>query len=146
VNSKQEQRRELWRQGIAEQEKSGRPVSVFCRDQSLSEATFFAWRQRLKVRETPVSFGLVETKAVAEPVPPVELLVISGERLRIPRAHRRISSHLTVQGLPNLRQARTPAASQRWNAPIETSGNCSTSSSAHSTVCVRMPSTKSFST
>jgi hypothetical protein len=84
VNSKQEQRRELWRQRIAEQEKSGRPVSVFCREQSLSEATFFAWWQRLKIQETPVSFALVETKAAAEPAPPIELILTSGERLRIP--------------------------------------------------------------
>jgi hypothetical protein len=85
VNSKQVQRREVWRQRIAEQEKSGRPVSVFCREQSLSEATFFAWRQRLKIQETPVSFALVEAKAVAEPpAPPIELLLTSGERLRIP--------------------------------------------------------------
>jgi hypothetical protein len=84
VNSKQEQRRELWRQRIFEQEKSGRPVSVFCREQSLSEATFFAWRQRLKIEETPVSFALVEAKTAAEPVPPIELLLTSGERLRIP--------------------------------------------------------------
>jgi hypothetical protein len=77
------QRRELWRQRIAEQEKSGRPLSVFCREQSLSEATFFAWRQRLKIQETPVSFALVETKAAAEPVPPIELLLTSGELLRI---------------------------------------------------------------
>ena len=74
MNSKQVQRRELWRQRIAEQEKSGRPVSVFCREQSLSEATFFAWRQRLKTQESPVSFALVETKAAAEPAPPVELI------------------------------------------------------------------------
>ena len=84
MNNKQVQRRELWRQRIAEQEKSGRPVSVFCREQSLSEATFFAWRQRLKIQETPVSFALVETKAAAEPAPPIELLLTSGERLRIP--------------------------------------------------------------
>ena len=83
MNSKQVQRRELWRQRIAEQEKSGRPLSVFCREQSLSEATFFAWRQRLKIQETPVSFALVETKAAAEPVPPIELLLTSGELLRI---------------------------------------------------------------
>jgi hypothetical protein len=84
VNSKQAQRRELWRQRIAEQEKSGRPVSAFCREHSLSEATFSAWRQRLKIQETPVSFALVEAKAAAEPVQPIELILTSGERLRIP--------------------------------------------------------------
>ena len=84
MNSKQLQRREVWRQRIADQEKSGRPVSVFCREQSLSEATFFAWRQRLKNQETPVSFALVETKAAAETAPPIELILTSGELLRIP--------------------------------------------------------------
>jgi hypothetical protein len=84
VNSKQVQRRDLWRQRIAEQEKSGRPVRVFCREQSLSEATFFAWRQRLKIQETPVSFALVEAKVAAEPAPPIELILNSGELLRIP--------------------------------------------------------------
>ena len=83
MNSKQVQRRELWRQRLAEQEKSGRLVSVFCREQSLNEATFYAWRKRL-IQETPVSFALVETKAAAEPAPPNELLLTGGERLRIP--------------------------------------------------------------
>ena len=84
MNNKQVQRRDLWRQRIAEQEKSGRPVRVFCREQSLSEATFFAWRQRLKIQETAVSFALVETKAAAETTPPIELILTGGERLRIP--------------------------------------------------------------
>jgi len=99
VNGKQVQRRELWRQRIAEQEKSGRPVSVFCREQSLSEATFFAWRQRLKVQETPVSFALVEPmepKAAAETAPPIELILNSGERLRIPCDASMLKMVLTV--------------------------------------------------
>ena len=84
MNSKQEQRRELWRQRIAEQEKSGRSVRAYCREQSVSEATFFAWRQRLGIQETPVSFALVEPKTAAEPAPPIELILTSGDRLRIP--------------------------------------------------------------
>jgi hypothetical protein len=82
--SKQDQRRELWRQRIAAQEKSGRPVRVFCREQSLSEATFFAWRQRLRTQETLVRFALVEAKAATETVPPLELILTGGECLRIP--------------------------------------------------------------
>jgi hypothetical protein len=57
---------------------------VFCRVQGVSEATFFAWRQRLGIQETPVSFALVEPGIAAEPVPPVELILTSGDRLRIP--------------------------------------------------------------
>lgn len=79
-----EQRRELWRQRIAQQQKSGQPVSVFCRDQGLSEAPFYAWRQRLRKQTQAVRFALVETKQTAEVVPPIELILASGERLRIP--------------------------------------------------------------
>jgi transposase-like protein len=82
--NKQEQRRELWRQRIAQQEKSGHSVSVFCRKQGLSEPTFYAWRQRLRKQSQPVRFALVDTKQTAESVPPIELMLASGDRLRIP--------------------------------------------------------------
>jgi Transposase len=82
--NKAEQRRELWRQRIAQQEKSGHSVSVFCREQGLSEPSFYAWRQRLRKQNTPVRFALVETKPAEETVPPIELMLASGDRLRIP--------------------------------------------------------------
>jgi hypothetical protein len=59
-------------------------VSVFCREQGLSEATFYAWRQRLRKQNTPVRFALVETKAAEQTAPPIELMLASGDRLRIP--------------------------------------------------------------
>lgn len=82
--NKAEQRRELWRQRIAQQEKSGHSVSVFCREQGLSEPSFYAWRQRLRKQNTPVRFALVETKPAEETVPSIELMLASGDRLRIP--------------------------------------------------------------
>lgn len=86
--NKAEQRRKLWRQRIAQQEKSGPSVSAFCREQGLSEPTFYAWRQRLRKQmrkqNTPVRFALVETKPAEETVPPIELMLASGDRLRIP--------------------------------------------------------------
>lgn len=83
--NKAEQRRKLWRQRIAQQEKSGPSVSAFCREQGLSEPTFYAWRQRLRKQSTPsVRFALVETKPAEETVPPIELMLASGDRLRIP--------------------------------------------------------------
>jgi transposase len=83
--NKQEQRRELWRQRIAQQETSGQSVRVFCRKQGLTEPAFYAWRQRLRKQNRPVRFALVETKPSEEPVPPIELMLASGDRLRIPR-------------------------------------------------------------
>lgn len=81
--NKQEQRRELWRQRIAEQEKSGHSVRVFCGERGLSEASLYAWRKRLRKQNTRVRFALVESKP-AEEMAAIELVLAGGDRLRIP--------------------------------------------------------------
>ena len=81
--NKQEQRRELGRQRIAQQEESGHSVRVFCREHGLSEASLYAWRKRLRKQNGRVRFALVETKQTTEAVPPIELLLAGGDRLRI---------------------------------------------------------------
>jgi hypothetical protein len=82
--NKAEQRRELWCQRIAQQERSGQSIRTFCRERGLKEHAFYGWRQRLRKQNTPVRFALVERKSAAETVPPIELLLASGDRLRIP--------------------------------------------------------------
>ena len=82
--NKQEQRRELWRQRIAQQEVSGQSIRVYCRGRGLAEHAFYGWRQRLRKQTGPLRFALVEAKPTEETVPPIELLLASGERLRIP--------------------------------------------------------------
>jgi hypothetical protein len=84
VSTKQEQRRELWRQRIAEQENGGQSIRVYCRERELKESAFYGWRGRLRKQNTPVRFALVETKPAVETPPPLELLLASGDRLRIP--------------------------------------------------------------
>jgi len=84
VSTKQEQRRELWRQRIAEQETGGQSIRAYCRERELKESAFYGWRGRLRKQNTPVRFALVETKPAVETPPPLELLLASGERLRIP--------------------------------------------------------------
>lgn len=82
MDSRQECR-ERWSRMVELQEKSGQSVRVFCQERSLSEPSFYSWRQRLR-KERPVSFALVDTKATTvEPV--VEVVLVSGDRLRIPR-------------------------------------------------------------
>jgi transposase-like protein len=81
---------------MARQEKSGHAVSVFCREQGLSEPTFYAWRQRLRKQNTPVRFALVETKPAEETVLPIELMLSSGDRLRIPHDAATLKLVLTV--------------------------------------------------
>jgi hypothetical protein len=82
--NKAEQRRELWRQRIAQQETSGQSIRAYCRGRGLAEHAFYGWRQRLRKQTAPVRFALVETKPTEEEVRPIELMLASGERLRIP--------------------------------------------------------------
>ncbi len=82
--NKAEQRRELWRQRIAQQETSGQSIRAYCRGRGLAEHAFYGWRQRLRQRSAPVRFALVEPKPASTTAEPVELLLTSGERLRIP--------------------------------------------------------------
>jgi hypothetical protein len=83
--NKAEQRCELWSQRIAQQESSGQSIRAYCRGRGLPEHAFYGWRQRLRKQNPPVRFALVETKAALESsAAPIELILASGDRLRIP--------------------------------------------------------------
>ena len=80
-----EARSEYWRARIAEQERSGMSVGRFCQEQQITEQAFYVWRKRLRQAEA-VRFALVErgaAPAAAEPM--LELVLKTGERLRIGR-------------------------------------------------------------
>ena len=79
------ERRELWRQRIAQQEKSGQSIRAFCHERGLSNPGFYAWRRRLRKPNTSVRFALVETKPTGQTLPSIELILTSGDRLRIPQ-------------------------------------------------------------
>jgi hypothetical protein len=74
-----------WAERIAAQQRGGMSVKQFCKEQGLTEYSFYAWRKRLQ-EKVPVRFALVERSArrqerTAQPV--LELLLATGERLRI---------------------------------------------------------------
>ena len=74
-----------WAERIAAQQRSGISVKQFCKEQGLTEYSFYAWRKRLQ-ESGPVRFALVERSArrqerTTEPV--LELVLATGERLRI---------------------------------------------------------------
>jgi putative transposase len=72
-----------WTELIRQQQQSGLSVSVFCRDRGFSDQAFYHWRKRLSVGE-PVRFTLVAADAAtATGAAPIELLLASGDRLRI---------------------------------------------------------------
>jgi hypothetical protein len=78
-------RRDYWREKIAEQERSGLTVGRFCKEQRLTEQSFYGWRKRLLEQE-PMRFALVETvSARRQPATEagLELVLATGERLRI---------------------------------------------------------------
>jgi hypothetical protein len=74
-----------WAERIAAQQRSGISVKQFCKEQGLTEYSFYSWRKRLR-ESGPVRFALVERSArrqerTTEPV--LEVVLGSGERLRI---------------------------------------------------------------
>ena len=74
-----------WADRIAAQQRSGNSVKQFCKEQGLTEGSFYAWRKRLQRRE-PVRFALVDRGATRqEPATEaaLELVMVTGERLRI---------------------------------------------------------------
>ena len=78
-----ETKREYWSKLIAEQEARGQKVRPFCRARSIGEQSFYQWRKRLRQNET-VRFALLETKPPGgEMAAALELVLASGERLRI---------------------------------------------------------------
>jgi hypothetical protein len=74
-----------WRERIAEQERSGVSVRLFCRERGLTEYSFYAWRRRLR-QQDPVRFALVErgfARQESAIEANLELLLATGDRLRI---------------------------------------------------------------
>jgi transposase-like protein len=83
MSKAQEERRRFWRELIGEQEQSGVSVRAFCQRHRLSEHSFYQWRKRLG-EAVPMKFALVETSRSAPAgVASVEVMLASGERLRI---------------------------------------------------------------
>jgi transposase-like protein len=76
-------RLDFWRQLIAKQQQSGISVRAFCQQHGTSEYSFYHWRKRLR-EQLPMKFALVETSQSAPAaVAVLEVILTSGERLRI---------------------------------------------------------------
>jgi hypothetical protein len=74
-----------WAERIAAQQRSGASVKQFCKNQGLTEYSFYAWRKRLQKKE-PVRFAVVDRGAARQESATeaaLELVLTTGERLRI---------------------------------------------------------------
>jgi transposase-like protein len=68
---------------VRQQGQSKLSVSAFCRERGVRDQSFYYWRKRLSEGEG-VRFALVEAGAsVANAHEPLELILSSGDRLRI---------------------------------------------------------------
>jgi hypothetical protein len=74
-----------WAERISAQQRSRISVKQFCKEQGLTECSFYAWRKRLQ-KKAPIRFALVD-RGVARQEPSteaaLELVLATGERLRI---------------------------------------------------------------
>src|ERR1700689_2922974 len=72
-----------WQELIRQQQQSKLSVSAFCRQHGFSDQAFYYWRKRLAASE-PVRFALVGASPEgADRFAPLELMLASGDRLRI---------------------------------------------------------------
>jgi hypothetical protein len=73
-----------WQELIRQQQQSKLSVRVFCRQNGFSDQSFYNWRKRLAASE-PVRFALVDASPAsgADRFAPLELILASGDRLRI---------------------------------------------------------------
>ncbi len=72
-----------WRELLGEHGRSGLTVKQFCQERGITQWSFYAWRKRLRGQGT-VRFALVERGRVgSEPAAGLELILTTGERLRI---------------------------------------------------------------
>ena len=74
-----------WLERIAAQQRSGISVKRFCKEQGVSEYSFYTWRKRLQ-EQGPVRFALVDRSTRRQERPSesvLELVLATGERLRI---------------------------------------------------------------
>jgi transposase-like protein len=79
----QEIRRNDWNDLIGEQEASGQGVHAFCQERGIKPNSFYRWRKRLQQNQ-PVGFALLEAREeIAARTPCLEVIVASGDRLRV---------------------------------------------------------------
>jgi transposase-like protein len=76
-------RLDFWRQLIAKQQQSGMSVRAFCQQHGTSEYSLYHWRKRLR-EQLPMKVALVEaSQSAPAAVAVLEVILTSGERLRI---------------------------------------------------------------
>jgi transposase-like protein len=80
------EQRKFWEMAIETWQSSGIPVRQFCRQEGLSEPSFYSWRRKLradKPKHKPAPSDFVEVSLPDPGSSPLELVLKSGNVLRI---------------------------------------------------------------
>jgi|SRR5450432_4395635 transposase-like protein len=86
--------REKWQQIIESQRAGGQTVAAYCRDHGVSQASFFAWKRRLRSPSQATEFVEVKTAGKANladadggegQTPAIEVFLCGGRRLFLRR-------------------------------------------------------------
>jgi hypothetical protein len=82
MERKQVERRELWRQQIVEQKKSGGSIRAYCKGVGIPRARIL-WLAAEVGTETPVTFALVETIQPIKEAALIEIVLAQGAVLQL---------------------------------------------------------------
>lgn len=63
------EKEEFWRMVFAEQRESGKSVKQFCRDNDLSEPSFYAWRKKISRRDHQDVTGPTSASSASRLIP-----------------------------------------------------------------------------
>jgi transposase-like protein len=102
IGEKAASKDDQWRERIAEQDRSGMSVKKFCKEQRCAEHQFYYWRKRLRSRQQPVRFALVDrgaTQSAPAAKAELELVLATGERLRIGTGVDATTLHTVLEAL-----------------------------------------------
>ncbi|HEX4130917.1 MAG TPA: hypothetical protein VHZ24_12820 [Pirellulales bacterium] len=72
-----------WRETISAQAGSGLSIAAYCRDQGISQPSFFVWRRRL--RQTPPFIEVKTLESEKEDTVGIEIHLRGGRRLLVRR-------------------------------------------------------------
>ena len=82
-----------WRNHLARQASSGKSIAAFCRDESLPEWSFYAWRARLNNRASKLAPTLEQ---VATPF--IDLGVVKGHAIPTPAINPNVEVRIDLGG------------------------------------------------
>ena len=91
-------KREYWRRLIVEQEASGLSMKAFCEQRGVSMNSLYRWHSRLADTQ-PVRFA--ELKTIGNPAPDgaIEIILASGDHMRIHNGVDAATLRLVLQAL-----------------------------------------------